>query len=124
MAIKLLIIEDDESLLRMISDRFEEDGFNVIRALDGEDGLHKAILEKPNVILLDLILPKIDGITVLRRLREDAWGATANIIILSNLFRAEIDGEAINQNVEAYLLKTEWHPDDLVAKVKEVLHIQ
>lgn len=121
---KILIIEDDESLSRMISDRFEEDGFSIIKAFNGEEGLHKAFAEKPDIILLDLILPKMDGITVLKRLREDTWGSTANVIVLSNLFRAEIDGEAINQHVDAYLLKTEWNPEDLVTKVKEVLNIQ
>lgn len=123
MAHKILIIEDDQSLLRLVSERFINDDFDVIKAADGEEGLRKALTEKPDVILLDLILPKVDGISVLKQLRADPWGANANIIVLSNLFSAEHDGEAINANVAAYLLKTEWHPDDLVTKVKEVLGI-
>ena len=124
---KILVIEsieDDTALRHAIRDRFTREGFKVIEAADGEDGLAKALSERPDLILLDLILPKIDGITVMKKLRHaDEWGKKVPIILLTNV---PIDDNKIIQavvenNPTYYLIKSDWKMSDLVEKIREKL---
>jgi len=124
---KILVIEeieDDKALRNVLHDKFAVEGFKVIEAGDGEEGLATALRERPDLILLDIVLPKMDGITMMRKLREaDEWGKTVPIILLTNL---SADDNKINQAIAEdepayYLVKADWNINDLVEKVKERL---
>lgn len=119
---KILIVEDDQILLQMYKDKFEIGKFEVVTALDGVEGLSMALGQHPDLILLDLAMPKMDGMTVMRKLREDAWGRSVPVIILTNL---NIDGvilDEIIKNKPTYtLMKANTTPDDVLARAKEVI---
>jgi DNA-binding response OmpR family regulator len=118
----VLIIEDDKILSEMYSDAFKVKNFDVITAEDGEKGLNLALSEKPDIIILDLALPKIYGTEILQSLRIDTWGKSVPIIVLTNL---NVDGkilEAITKYSPVYcLLKANTKPEEVIAKAKEVL---
>ncbi len=121
---KILIVEDDSSESEIMDIKFNQEGFEVIRAKDGEEGFHIATKEQPNLIMLDLKLPKMDGITVMRKLKEDEWGKNIPIIILTNVPPEDRIVEKVAEDEPAYFLpKAEMSLDDVVAKAKEVLNI-
>ena len=94
---KILIVEDDQSLLQALTLRLERENFKIISARDGEDGLEQAKNLHPDLILLDIIMPRMDGITMLKKLRTDEWGKKVSVIILTNLSDAEKEADAIEQ---------------------------
>lgn len=122
----LLVVEDDRPVLRALVDKFTREGFIVHQASDGEEGLALALQVRPQLILLDVLMPKIDGLTMLKKLRaENVWGKTVPVILLTNL---SPDNEQIMQTVTEtepayYLVKTNWQIDDVVKKVREILNI-
>ena len=120
---KILIVEDEISLLKALEEKFAHEGFEVLKARNGEEGLQTALLNHPDIILLDIIMPKMDGITVIKELRKDAWGKNAKIILLTNLSSPESVTEAIQNNVFDYLVKTNWKLEAIVLKVKTMLGI-
>lgn len=120
---KILIVEDEISLLKALEEKFVHEGFEVLKARNGEEGLAAAIESKPDIILLDIIMPKMDGITMIRELRKDTWGKDAKIILLTNLSSPEAVTEAIQHNVYDYLVKTNWKLESIVLKVKTMLGI-
>jgi two-component system response regulator AdeR len=119
---KILIIEDDKILSDMYNDAFSTNSFTTTIANDGEKGLKLALSERPDIILLDLALPKIHGTAIMEALRTDTWGKTVPIIVLTNL---NVDGkilEAITQFNPVYcLLKANTTPEEVINKAKEVL---
>ncbi len=96
------------------------EGFDVLQAKNGEEGLQSALGNHPDLILLDIIMPKIDGITVLKKLRVHQWGSSVPVIVLTNLSSVVVDKE-VQEDVSEFLVKTEWDLADVVTKVKEVL---
>ncbi len=117
----ILIIEDESSLREALTDKFEREGFNIISANDGEKGLSMALKHLPDLILLDIILPKKDGLTLLEELRQNSWGKTAKVIILSNLSDWNNTKKAVEQDVHEYLVKSDWKIADVVKIVKKKL---
>ncbi|MFA6476303.1 MAG: response regulator [Candidatus Paceibacterota bacterium] len=117
----ILIIEDEESLAGALHDKFATEGFDALIARNGEEGLSLALQKHPDLILLDIVMPKMDGLTMLKSLREDTWGKDAQVIILTNLSGNGEVSKAINQGVYEYIVKTDIKIEDLVAKVKEHL---
>lgn len=117
---KVLLIEDDDVLRKIMMGRFEREGFEVVVAPDGETAIFMAKKERPDVILLDLILPKLNGFQVLEKLKEDKEAAPAPIIVLSNLGKEEDKETADRLGVKAYLIKTEHSLEEIVAKIREV----
>lgn len=124
---KILVIEaveDDVSLLRVLRDKFTIEGFGVLEAKDGEEGLAIALHERPNLILLDILMPKMDGLTMMKKLRtESEWGKHVPIILLTNLDPGD---EKINQIITKneptyYLMKSNYTINDLVEKIRETL---
>ena len=99
----------------------EMEGLEVIDAVDGEEGLKKFSEEKPDLILLDIIMPKMDGITMLRELRQRAEGKDAPVIILTNLSDADSIEASIKSGVSDYLVKADWKIGDLMEKIKQRL---
>lgn len=120
---KILIIEDDPFFIRLCLKVLEDEGFAVSTAGDGELGIEKFKEVKPDLVLLDIILPKKDGIDVLREIRSnpDKDLAQKPIIILTNLFEESTQRKMEGLNIDSYLIKASTSPDELVAKVKSVL---
>lgn len=118
----VLIIEDDQILRDMYSDKFQANDFLVSTAEDGAEGLKKAIELKPDLLLLDIAMPKMDGTSVMEKLRVDPWGKNVPIIILTNL---NIDGKLLNKVIEhrpAYcLMKIGVTPVEVLDKATELL---
>lgn len=118
---KILIIEDDKFLRELITRKLTDEGFNIIEAVDGEDGLKKIKESKPDLVLLDLILPSIDGFEVLSKIKADASIASIPIIILSNLGQKEEVEKGLKMGAVDYLIKAHFTPGEIIEKIKNVL---
>jgi len=119
---RLLIIEDDTSLMDALEKKFTTNGFVVYKAYDGEEGLEHALKEQPDIILLDILIPKFDGITLLSKLREDEWGNKVPVVIMSNLSFSNYEINAcIKYNVKKYLTKADWDINSIVDEVEKNL---
>lgn len=119
----LLLIEDDKVLLDMYKQLFLNHGYDVQTAIEGEEGLNKSLKIHPDLILLDIIMPKMDGMSVLKRLREDNWGKTVKVIVLTNIDPdSEILDEVIRDYPTFYLIKSNNKPELVLEKVEEVLN--
>lgn len=120
----ILIVEDEELMLAPLADKLTNQGFEVIKAHDGEEGLEKALDLHPDLILLDILMPKMDGMMVMKKIREDKkWGKDAPIVMLTNLSDPDKISDAANYNVFDFLVKTDWKLDDIVAFVKQKLEL-
>lgn len=117
----ILIIEDERMLAEMYSTKFEMEGYSVDRAYDGAEGLAKAKSKKPDVILLDIIMPKIDGFAVLKELRKDAALEQVPIVLLTNLGQDDDVKKGKELGATDYLVKSNHTPADVVMKVKSLL---
>lgn len=120
---KILIIEDESLISSVLSKKLTGSGFDVLTASDGEDGLEKALTENPDLILLDIVMPKLDGISLAEKYNQKKTGLKAPIIILSNLDRADKIEESKKKGVHDYLVKTNWSLDDVVEKIKTTLSL-
>ncbi|MBI5742832.1 MAG: response regulator [Candidatus Niyogibacteria bacterium] len=118
---KILIIEDEAALLKVLEDKFLAEGFDVVKAEDGIAGLAAALGGAPDLILLDIIMPKKDGLSVLRELRADPRGKDVPVVILTNLSDAESINNGVANGVYDFLVKADWSLDDVVRKVRERL---
>ncbi|MCK5084998.1 MAG: response regulator [Candidatus Pacebacteria bacterium] len=116
---KILVVEDEATLQKALNDVLVQEGYNVLSALDGMLGLDLALKEKPDLILLDVILPKMDGFEVLKKLREN--DSQIPIIILTNLSDISDIQKALDLGATTYLVKADFHLDDVLKKIKETL---
>lgn len=119
--IKILIVEDDIQLRNSLEDKLKFEGFLPITAKDGVEGLKVSIKEKPDLILLDVIMPKMDGLEMLHKLRKDPWGKTVAVILLSNDDDPDHIGETLKEDATDYLIKSDWSLEDIVTKIKDTL---
>lgn len=119
----ILVVEDEKAVLKALTDKFTGEGFDVLSAENGEDGLGMALEKKPDVILLDLIMPRMTGLQMMRKLRESGgFGEKVPIIILTNLSANDrISLEISKDEPSYYLVKADWKIGDVVQKVKETL---
>ncbi len=120
----VLIVEDEADLLEILFTELNREGFEVLTARDGIEGLRVALEERPDLILLDIVMPKKDGLAMLRELREDSWGKGAAVILLSNLDDSESITGALHKGALDYIVKSRFHTKDIVKKVKERLMCQ
>ena len=118
MAKKILIVEDDLPLAEILDDKLREAGFDTSLARNGREGVDKALAEHPDLILLDIIMPVLDGISAANQIRNDGWGKTVPIIILTNLSEADTVSEAMKNGVYEFLVKADWNIGDVVEKVR------
>ncbi|TSC84976.1 MAG: hypothetical protein G01um101413_360 [Parcubacteria group bacterium Gr01-1014_13] len=118
---KILIVEDEVDLLGVLSQKFSIEKFEIIQAPNGEVGLEQALRHHPDLILLDIVMPVMDGMTMLRKLREDSWGKNAQVILLTNLSDGKKVAEAMEHGVYEYLVKADWNINDVVEKVRSKL---
>jgi len=118
---KILFIEDETALQKAFGTILRDKGYEITSALDGETGLRLAKEEKPNLILLDLILPKIHGFEVLKKLKEDKETKEIPVIILTNLEDMENVGKALELGANAYLIKAQYGLAEVLEKIKKAL---
>jgi len=118
---KILIIEDEPMLLDLLKKRLIEEGYEVETALDGEEGLKKMKESKPDLILLDIIMPRLGGFEVMEKMKKDQELADIPVIIISNSGQpVELD-RAKNLGARDWLIKTEFDPQEVIQKVKKIL---
>ena len=118
---KILIIEDDRFLLDLLSKKLTTAGYKVTGVGDGEAGLDAVAKESPDLVLLDLMLPILDGFEFLRRIRKDDKTAKLAVIVISNLGGAEDIAKAKGLGVMEYLVKANFTTDEILTKVKNAL---
>jgi len=121
MAKTILIVEDDKFLRELIAQKLTKEGYEVSEAIDGEEGIKKIQEEKPNLVLLDLILPGIDGFEVLSKMKEDQALVQIPVIILSNLGQKEDVEKGLKLGAVDYLIKAHFTPGEILDKIKAVL---
>lgn len=112
----ILIAEDEQAMLRALSDKFSRSGYNVLEAGNGEQAEVMAIEQKPDAIMLDIIMPKQDGIETMKNIRNKGgkWGQEVPIVMLTNLSDADNVAEAAKFGVYDFLVKTDWRLDEVV----------
>ena len=118
---KILIIEDDEFLIRMYATKLEMEGYQVLVASNGEKGLRIAIKEKPDLILLDLLLPKKSGVEVLNDLRVDEKTKGIPVIVLTNLSQKKDIDQCYDLGISDYLIKAHFVPSEVIVKINRLL---
>lgn len=121
MAKKILIIEDDKFLRELIVQKVTKEGYNVDEAIDGEEGIKKIKEGGLDLVLLDLILPGIDGFEVLSKMKEDPVSKLIPVIILSNLGQKEDVEKGLKLGAVDYLIKAHFTPGEIIGKIKSVL---
>ena len=117
----ILIVEDDEFLLSLTVKRLEKEGYGVDVATDGESALKKAAEIKPSLILLDLLLPGVDGFEVLKKMGENSELKSIPVIVFSNLGQKEDIEKAKKLGVSDFLIKANFTLDDVVEKINGVM---
>jgi DNA-binding response OmpR family regulator len=121
--VKVLIVDDDAFLSGIYATKLEIDGFLVSTARDGEEGLKAAMKDKPDLILLDVLMPKLDGFEVLKKLKSDPDLKAVPVIMLTNLGQKEDIEKGIQDGAADYLIKAHFVPAEAVEKIKKVLNI-
>jgi len=117
----ILFIEDEQTLQKTFGDILRQESYKMISALDGETGLRLAKSQKPNLILLDLILPKIHGFEVLKKLKEGEETKDIPVIILTNLEGMGDVEKALELGAKTYLVKAQYSLEEVVEKIKKAL---
>lgn len=120
---KILIVEDDKFLRELIVKKLVKENFETVEANDGEEGFKMILSEKPDLILLDLILPGIDGFEVLSRVKADDSLKNIPVIVLSNLGQREDVEKCVKLGATDYMVKAHFTPIEIIEKVKTVLKI-
>lgn len=114
----VLVVEDDEAMLNILASSIADAGFQVLKAADGAQGLDLALQHHPDLIVLDLLLPKLPGLDLLDELRADPQGRRTPVIILSNLTENDAVYRSVTLNSSAYFLKSDTPLEQIVAEVK------
>ena len=117
----VLVVEDDQFLRDLIVKKLEEEGLKTIQAIDGEEGLRLIRENKPTIVLLDLILPGIDGFEVLKQIKAEPDLSDIPIVILSNLGQKDDIDRGLDLGAKDYLIKAHLTPGEIVQRVKEIL---
>ncbi len=120
---KIAIIEDDQTISQMYRMKFEADGYDVRLADNGKHGVELVKSFSPDIILLDIQMPEMDGAEALTEIRKHDWGKTVPVIILTNMGEEESPEALKKLGVESYIVKADMTPSQVVGKVKEALGI-
>jgi two-component system alkaline phosphatase synthesis response regulator PhoP len=118
---KILIIEDEPILAEMYRDKFIKSGFEILSAFSAEQGLEMAKKEAPDLILLDILLPRENGVTFLTWLRKEKEIASIPVLVFSNYDDKETKESMFKLEIKDYLIKTNHTPNEIVAKIKQLL---
>lgn len=117
----VLIVEDEYPILKGVAAKFAIEGFEVLSAQDGKDGLHLALTKHPDMILMDYRMPVMDGFEALARLRGDRWGKDAKVIMWTNSFGLETKARAQQFKVLDFIVKSDMEYRDVIARVRQLL---
>ncbi|HEX8994081.1 MAG TPA: response regulator [Candidatus Paceibacterota bacterium] len=120
---KILIVEDEDVIALPLADTLKQENFSVFTAVNGLEGLDIAMREKPDLIILDILMPKMDGLEMLRRLRQDAWGKTVRVIVLTNVGDTSKMADVVDEQVTDYLLKVDWDLNEVLNLIKQRLGV-
>jgi DNA-binding response OmpR family regulator len=122
----ILVVEDEKDLREAVADILRLKKFTPIEAKNGREGVELAISKHPSLILLDLIMPEMDGMTALKKIRENAWGATVPVIILTNLSATNehLVEDMVTHKPMHYLIKSDWKLHDVVTKIEKILETE
>lgn len=118
---KIVIVEDDNFLMELMARKLSVENFEVVSAFNGEEGLKKIKEEKPDFVLLDLVLPGIDGFEVLEKLKNDKETAGIPVVILSNLGQKDDIEKGFKLGAEDFLVKAYFTPGEIVEKIRAIL---
>jgi two-component system response regulator MprA len=118
---KILIVEDEVPLRKALAEEFLDAGYIVIEAGDGLEGFDSALREHPDVILLDQLMPKMNGVSMLKQLRGDSWGSSVPVIMATNMSTTDTINEAIDAGANDYFIKSEVSVADIIKLVEERL---
>ena len=121
---KIALIEDDIAIVQMYSMKFEAEGFDVVYANDGEQGLEVIKDFKPDLVLLDLMMPIMGGAEMLEKMRQEDWGKDIKVIVLTNMGESEAPENLKDLNVESFIVKADLTPKQVAEKVLETLGIE
>jgi DNA-binding response OmpR family regulator len=123
----ILVVEDEKSLREALVDILTMKDFIAIEAKNGREGAELALLNHPDLILLDIIMPEMDGMATLKKIRESAWGVNIPVIILTNLSTVKNKEQLVDDKVASrptyYLIKSDWKLLDIVKKIEKILAI-
>lgn len=119
----ILVVDDELPVRKLLNDKLIKEGFDVLLAKNGEEGLEMAITKKPDLIILDIVMPKIDGLTMLKKLREDQDSKECEVILLTNISGDENLSKAMEYGVYDYLVKSDWKIEDIINKIKAKLSL-
>ena len=121
----ILVVEDEKSLRDAIVDILHRKSFLSLEAENGKEGVESALKNHSDAILLDLLMPVMDGMTALKKIRQDAWGAHVPVIILTNLSanNEQLVEDVVTHKPMNYLIKSDWKLIDVVKKIEKVLAI-
>ena len=118
---KILFVEDEFELQKSVSDFLKKQGYEVVHALDGEIGLNLAKTEKPDLVLLDIILPKRDGFDVLNKIKEEEGTKNIPVIVLTNLENPEDVEKSLSLGATTYLVKSDHDLEDILEKIRQII---
>lgn len=116
---KVLVVEDNEAFMTVLSEKLKNESFDVLAATDGKSGLEVALKEHPDLICLDVMLPVMTGIEVIKELRKDDWGKGAYVILLTQVNSSEVVADAVENGVLKYFVKADHPVSDIVDEVKK-----
>lgn len=117
----ILLIDDEPAFLKTLGVKLEWEGYKVITATDGKEGLELASSLHPDLIILDILMPVMDGIQVLEKLRQNDWGKDVPVMMLTNLTHEEKESKAYAKNVKDYIVKSNWTLADILTKVNKYI---
>lgn len=115
---KILVIEDEPAYAQLLRDQLTKNGYEVIEAKDGLEGLKLALDKKPHLILLDLIMPNFGGLKMLKALRKFKWGEKVPVFILTNINESIEISKAMDDKVSQYFVKSDVSLDNLLENIK------
>ena len=119
---KILIVEDDSFVLDIYQTKLSQEGYTVIEARNGVEGMKKLEKEKPDLILLDIVMPYMDGIEVLKKIKEDNDLKKIPVILLTNLSQKEEINVGLGLGANDYLIKSHFTPSEVMEKIKVYLN--
>jgi len=120
---KILIVENTYTVLQTFTAYLIGEGFRVIRAGNEDQGLKLALKRHPDLVLIDIFIPKTNGMIMLKKLRDDNWGRDVPVIILANSNDIEVLADVLEKRVYAFFVKSEWLPEKLIEKIKNKLQV-
>lgn len=122
----ILVVEDEKSLREAIVDILKIKNFLLLEAKNGKEGVEITLAKHPDLVLLDLIMPEMDGMTALKKIRKDVWGAGVPVIILTNLSATneQLVEDMVTGKPMHYLIKSDWKLHDVVDKINKILETQ